>query len=340
MLATREAMERHRRPDGTVNQTAVAKDLGLSRSATQERMKRVSADLDHDAGVGIKYPHFPSEEMPTDDLLDHLSKRFEQRHKAKAARKWFPITVPESKPYGVLWFGDPHLDDDGCNWPMLRQHVKLAARTPGIYGANIGDTTNNWCGKLSALYSKQSTSKKDAHQLARWFLQDSGVSWLLWILGNHDLWDAGADVLKGLRITPVPMEEWQAQFVLKDQTGCQTKIHASHHFKGTSIWNNLHGAVRAVKLSEQADVYIQGHHHDYGLWHTENADRGFTAWLCKLRGYKHFDSHALRHGFPESQTGAAILQIVNPRFEDPSKRVMMYHDVFEGARYLTWLRSQ
>src|SRR3546814_1021767 len=51
-----------------------------------------------------------------------------------------------TKPYGIIAFGDTHLDDDGANIPLLRQHLEIASR-PGVYGLNIGDSTNNWVGR-------------------------------------------------------------------------------------------------------------------------------------------------------------------------------------------------
>ncbi|MFP3443133.1 hypothetical protein R0K18_35895, partial [Pantoea sp. SIMBA_133] len=76
----------------------------------------------------------------------------------------FEIKVNETKPYAILAFGDPHLDDDGCAIPILRKHLDIASRE-GVYSINIGDTHNNWVGRLERLYAHQETSKNTGKRL-------------------------------------------------------------------------------------------------------------------------------------------------------------------------------
>jgi len=64
----------------------------------------------------------------------------------------------------LLIFGDPHLDDNYCNWDVLTEHIDIAASHPRIFGMNIGDSHNNWVGRLMRLYAEQDTSRKDRLQ--------------------------------------------------------------------------------------------------------------------------------------------------------------------------------
>jgi len=59
------------------------------------------------------------------------------------------------------------------------------AKQPGIYGANIGDTTDNWpwTGRLARLWAESEVSDKTAKRMAEWFMFDAGVRWLLWLIG-------------------------------------------------------------------------------------------------------------------------------------------------------------
>lgn len=142
----------------------------------------------------ITPPVFPDDDLPIEEIIAQMEKRYTKRAEAHRARVWFPIKVNIEGPVGVLWYGDPHLDDNGCNWPLLKRHIEVA-KQPGVFGANIGDSTNNWSGRLARLFADQETSQATARKLARWFLLDSGIQWLLWLMGNHDCHDAETQAL-------------------------------------------------------------------------------------------------------------------------------------------------
>jgi hypothetical protein len=56
----------------------------------------------------------------------------------------------------------PHVDDNGCNWPLLKHHAELCRTTPGLYAINLGDSSNNWTDRLIKLYAQQDWSVKTA----------------------------------------------------------------------------------------------------------------------------------------------------------------------------------
>lgn len=275
------------------------------------------------------------EDEPIDDLIARRRKAFERKNKAAQARRWFEIGVKETKPYGILWFGDPHLDNEGCNWPLLERHIEVA-RQPGVYGGNIGDSTDNWpwTGRLAKLWAETDISDKSAKKLAEWFMFDAGVRWLVWLLGNHDVWNGGGDFYKRLGAYAVPVIDWRAQFVLTHANGPSVRIDAAHGRKGSSIYNPSHGTIRAAKFNEQADLFVTGHIHSFGLTHFEDADRRQTSWLAQVRGFKWHDSHALVNGFAEYQNGASILSVIDPA----TGRVTCFADPEEGAEWLAWKR--
>ena len=145
--------------DGTPNQRAIARETGIARSTVNSMLAKQPAT--------IEYPRFVidgDEQEPIEDILARKRKGFERKARANADRQWFEIKVNERKPYGILMFGDPHLDDDGCNIPMLERHLTIAAK-PGVYSLNIGDTANNWVGRLERLYASQETSKNTGKRL-------------------------------------------------------------------------------------------------------------------------------------------------------------------------------
>ena len=324
------------------SQVAAAQHLGIARATLQGRLQRAAQhDIQTQKAEAIRYPDFVTagdDDEPIADILARKRKGFERKAKANADRQWFEIKVNETKPYGVLMFGDPHLDDDGCNIPLLERHLEIAAK-PGVYSLNIGDTTNNWVGRLERLYASQETSKNTGKRLVEWFMFDSGATWLCWVLGNHDEWNDGVDFHMRLAKHKIPVIDWRAQFQLAHPNGSAARVDASHGRKGSSIWNNLHATLRAAKLGEIADIFCTGHTHNYGLEHLEIAERKHDCWLVQLRGYKFMDHYALTGNFAEHQLGSAVLAIVDPA-KDARTRVQCFEDVERGYQVLSMLRAE
>lgn len=324
------------------DQTKTANALGVSRSTVQRRLAAAELAVLKNGKPMVEMPEFVTEgdeEEPIEDILDRKSKAFERKVKAQADRDWFKIKVKETKPYGVLAFGDTHLDDDGANIPLLRKHLAIASQ-PGVYGVNIGDTSNNWVGRLERLYANQETSKNTGRRLVEWFMWESGVNWIAWILGNHDVWNEGADFHMRLSQRRIPVIDWKAQFELVAPTGKACRIDASHGRKGSSQWNNLHATLKAAKLGELADAYLTGHTHNYGCEDLEIAERKHSTWLVQLRGYKFFDHYALYNNFAEHQRGSSVLLIVDPRETALRPITQCFEDVELGYRFLKLLRNE
>jgi len=318
------------------NKAAAARSLGIPRTTLNDRLIQMER-----SGVGqVSFPDLPAGDVPIEEVIDQLSRRFERRHELALAKKWLPIKVMDDRPIGILWFGDPHLDDNGCNWPKLRQDVNLCRDTPGLYGANIGDATNNWSGRLARLYANQDTSKETARELVRWFMFGGGVNWLLWLMGNHDQWGDGVAILKEMGANTVWMEDWEAQFRLQFPNGKEGLIWAAHNFKGSSIWNAAHGNQRAAFMRARAHLYISGHLHEWSIDQRENPDRDHVYWLAKARGYKFHDDHARNNGFAEHQHGASIVTIFNPHAASEAGFLTCFADSESAADYLSWLRQK
>lgn len=287
----------------------------------------------------IEYPDLPEDDVPTADIIEWQKRRFAKRLEYTKSKRWFPVRVQQDGPIGLSFFGDPHVDDDGCNWPLLYHHCELHQKTDGLYGLNIGDTTNNWVGRLGRLFGEQETSQATARKLAKWFLAESGITWACWLMGNHDLWNEGAEILRGMNATSVPMEDWSAKFTLV-LPKAEIRIWASHQFPGNSQWNTLHGLQKAASMKDAAHIYVAGHIHQWGMHQEESADRDFVYWLVRARGYKFIDKYAELLGHESQQEGAAITAIINPDATSASGLIQCYADMDAAADYLVWLRSK
>jgi len=285
----------------------------------------------------VDFPAFVvegDEEEDIEEILGRMKKAQALKQKAAEARNWFPIKIAEEKPYGFLIFGDPHLGVE-TDWPLLERHMAVA-RQPGVYCGNIGDTTDNfpWGGRLARLWAEKDISSQTERRLATWFMMEAGIRWLVFLLGNHDAWNGGTEFYKMIGAYNVPVIDWRARFTLIHKNGSQTRVDMSHGRKGTSIYNPTHGTLRDAKFGEEAQLWVTGHIHSYGLFDIEFPEKKTRTWLAQISGYKRNDQYALVNGFAESNHGSAVLAII---FPDTGK-VQCFGDVEEGSQYLAWLR--
>lgn len=289
----------------------------------------------------ITPPEFPPDDDDIDNIINSLVRRTHKRLEHHKARTWPTVKIPIDGAIGLLWFGDPHVDDNGCNWPLLKRDIEIAKNTEGVYGCNIGDTTNNWVGRLMRKFADQDTSQATARKLAQWFLNDAGIDWLIWLLGNHDEWNDGGTILKLMnRENRVYMEDWQARFKIQFPNGRVGRIHAAHDFKGHSQYNPLHANQKNALWKAEADLYIAGHRHNWALSHFENPDRDHVYWLARCRGYKFADEFGEKLGYMDQTQGAAIMSVFDPDATTPAAFLQCFADAEEGADYLTWKRSR
>lgn len=292
----------------------------------------------------IEFPVFPEEDIPTEELIDLACRRFATRKESHEAHTWFPIKIKENLPIGILWLGDPHVDDNGCNWPLLRKHAELCRKTEGLYGANIGDTTNNWAGRLVRLYAEQDASIGTARRFAKWLMLESGITWLVWLLGNHDAWGDGSEILAQMAkqhgTQKIVCHDWEARFRLVFPGGVECKIFAAHDHPGHSMWNPLHGQLKAAKFHSGIDLVIAGHKHNWGISQWEMPEQDSTPLMVRVRGYKHMDNYARRLGIEEQEEGQAILTIFNPLSQTRAGRVMAFADIEAGVDFLSFLRKR
>lgn len=292
------------------------------------------------AGPVVIAPDLPPSDEPIEDTIESLTRRTQKRIQHANALKWMPLKIMSNEPIGINWFGDPHLDDNGTNWVLLREHINIIKKTPGMFGANIGDTHNNWVGRLGQLYAHQDTSRDTALKLAEWFVEESGVPWLIWLLGNHDSWNYGSDVMAKITHKVPLSQDWQAQFKLVFPNKREVLIDAAHNHKGHSQWNSLHGQQKASVMGGIAHLYIAGHLHNWALAQNECPWTNRIYHLARVRGYKFVDDYAVKGGFGNQKHGASVVQIVDPTAKSDLNLIRMFADVEEGADYLKFLRKR
>ena len=140
------------------------------------------------------------------------------------------------------------------------------------------DHTDNWIGRLQAEYAKSEASAKQGFQFAEWFIKK--IKPLVIIRGNHDAWSGQGDPLEYIHQAGSMYEQWKALVELQWPNGRKAVLDIAHDHVGTSQFHPLHGQVRQARFkrsSINADLFIAGHRHTWGLMTTEI--QGRVVWM-------------------------------------------------------------
>lgn len=323
------------------SQAAAADAAGIPRTTFFHRLQKatVKGFLTVEAPTkAYERVTVPEDDIPVEDIVEQLHTRFKKRKEHVDAKEWQHIHMKANKPIGLLWMGDPHIDDNFCDWDSLKRDLSIIQDNENIHGCGLGDYQNNWVGRLARLYAEQDTSHATAWKLVEWLIKEMDP--MILIGGNHDMWSGNGDPLKWMVQPHSLHEDWVAQIKIHFPNKKVCKIHAAHDHPGHSQWNILHGQTKAAMFKSNAHLYIAGHRHTWALAQIEMTQQKETCWLARARGYKFHDTYAVVKGYEEQQYGQSILQIINPNASRPTGFVQCFSDVEAGADYLAWLTAK
>lgn len=325
---------------GSINHAARA--TGIARTTFQDRLARekvarmTSTITSSEAAVSMT--ELPEERPPIDEILKRIESDFENKKGLADAKSWFEVNVRDNGPFGLMVWGDPHLDSPGCDIPLLRHHMALA-RHPHVFSVNIGDTLDGWVGRLTKLYRESRIDVHTARELAMWFMRE--VRWILWLAGNHDMWEDNEAILRLMsQQSKVRLLPWEAKFRLVFPNGSDVKVHAAHDFPGRSMYNVNHGGMRAARYTSPGDIILSGHIHDWGssLFEMAGFD-GRCPLSVRVRGYKTIDEYAMVRGYQSARYGSSCLIIIDPNVEGPGRTHVCW-DIAQGVDMLDALSSR
>lgn len=317
--------------------SAAARAMGLPRGTLASRYERARvAEEDFE----VQLP--PSPDLPVEELIERMTADYIRTREHAERSKLITVNIKRDGPIGLLLFGDPHLGSPHTDWPSLRRDVDLTRTTEALYGANIGDTADNWSGKLAHLWAGMTVSHSQEKRLAEWFLRS--VNWLLWIRGNHDLWSGAGDFLSWLsRDLGVLDGEWSQRIELVFPNGRKVRAGCYHGAKGYSMWNPGHGVLRMAKLGPPDHIVCGGHVHTSWIQGpTPLPDCDEWGWGYQLGSYKNipdaFGKRAM--GEREQNLFPSVLLIIDPYATSPAGLVQHFVNTVEGADYLNYLRRR
>lgn len=285
-------------------------------------------------------PDLPSEIPDAQELLARRRKEFARKDAAQTARRLVAVPVQIDGPFGIAHFGDPHVDDPGCDIGKLEAHLKIVNATTGLFAGNVGDYTNNWVGRLARLYANQETTAREAWVLAEWLFQ--AAQWLYLVGGNHDAWSGSSDPLEWIaRQSNALYEPHGVRLNLVTPSGRQIRVNARHDFKGHSMWNTAHGIAKAAQMGWRDHILTAGHTHVSGYQVLKDPSSGLISHALRVATYKVHDSYAVQNGFPDQNIFMCPVTIIDPRYADNDPRcITTIFDPESGADYLTWVRKK
>lgn len=285
-------------------------------------------------------PTSESEEVSIEELIQSRVKA-SKRKKKKFNRHKRKLELP-AEPTGLMILGDPHVDNDGCDWEKIFEDVKLAQSTEGVLMACVGDMQDNWIGRLSKLYSNSSITASDGWRLSEWLL--NSMQWIAIVGGNHDSWAHGPGVdpmqwlTKQCGVMCYAPDEIRMTLTWRDRPDLEPIIWILRHdFGGRSWYHPTHGPNKEAMLDGKCHLLTAGHIHQWGQLTTEQRHSRVTH-AVRVRGYKRNDSFAIQKGFFEQTYGEAALIVLDPELEGPG-RIKIFWDLEEGCKYLTYLRA-
>lgn len=325
---------------GTVTQAA--RTLGLSRPTFQSRVDKARrlgmAGLPPDKA--FEADPLPDELPTADELIDRRRKEFARKKAAHDARVLIPVRVTCAGPFGIAHVGDPHVDDPGTDIDLLAQHVAIINRTDALFGASVGDYSNNWVGRLARLHAEQSVSAAEAWVLVEWLIRST--RWLYLIGGNHDCWSGAGDPIKWMaKSARLQYEAYGARLGLQCPNGRVIRVNARHDFSGHSQWNTAHGPAKAAQMGWRDHLLVCGHLHISGYHILRDPSTGLISHALRVGSYKMLDRYADEKGLPNQTFTCCPVTVVRPQFADDDNRLItVFLEPETAADFLTWLRKR
>jgi hypothetical protein len=282
----------------------------------------------------------PSELPTAEELLSRRSKQFARKKDAKEARTLVAVRVNLDGPVGIAIPGDPHLDDDGTDIDLVREHVALFNKTEALLALAIGDYSNNWVGRLARLYGQQSLSAAEAWVLVEWYVKS--VPWLAMVGGNHDAWSGEGDPIKWMAGSArVAYEANGVRLGLTFPSGRVIRVNARHDFSGKSQYDTAFGVAKAARFGWRDHILVAGHTHVSGYHPLRDPSNGLLSHALRVGSYKTYDRFAEERGLPNQTFSVCPVCVIRPQFADDDARlIQVFFEPETAADFLKFLRKR
>lgn len=272
--------------------------------------------------VAEKHGYLRDEEMHApntphrDDYLAAKERKVAAYQAKKRKGEWRKpvMTTLSPEPYRLKIFGDPHLDNDGCNFELFERHWLEMSVEDRIFGICVGDWFDNWTRALAHLYKEHSTPPSDAWLLLEYLMEQRGEALIAACSGNHDDWSHGpVDPVDLLMKKHGVLYRQGAIRVQVNHEDCDP-MHWSirHKWKGQSMYSAAHWGAAHTNVNWRDPLMVGGHIHQDDARLVQKAD-GTWCHVCQVSAFKEFDNFADVHGFSGAKISPVWDLVVDPR---------------------------
>lgn len=319
------------------NYAAAAKALKIPRATLQHHVPRDGAPPKKAAPFQIE--DLPDPELDAPEIIAYLKRHNSKKIQAHKARQLINVDIRIDGPICLTHLGDPHIDNAGTDWTALESDLKVIKNTEGMFACNVGDTHDNWAGRLAAQYAFSPSTKPQTKKLIEWLC--NSTDWLYFLLGNHDIWTGGDPLHEFMKNSSGAFEEWAARLNLRFPNGTTCRVNARHDFPGSSQWNTAHGPGKAAQMGWRDHILTCGHRHTSGYMPIKDPASGLVSHALRVASYKIADPYAVQNGFLDLNISPCASTIINPYLPDEhGDKIKVYYSTEEAADYLKHLRRR
>lgn len=322
---------------------ATARELGCDFTNVSRRIRKA-----YDAGDERIDPALLFEDrIPKSHTMEEINRaRVElgMRREAKVAkgdwRKASLIHKIKSPTFVLGFFGDPHMDNPGCDLDLFEEELERLDPAQHTYGICIGDVFDNWV-RVLAHAAQQSTDPYCA-----WIVFQDMMDrhpFLSLILGNHDIWNTGtANVLtEYMRSAGVLVRRSGGRLIIETGVGTPLTISARHIWQGSSIYSEAHNLKRAATFGHTSDdIVVGGHYHKGEIReHIRPSDQKVQR-LIALDSFKEYDDYANDRGLMSAKRHPVVWCAIDTREPVTSmSRVLPFYSYDEARAMAEYRRG-
>jgi transposase-like protein len=317
-----------------LNVSETARRLGVTRQTIQNYLE----DAHHHKYLKdeeMRAPNAPSAE----DYMAARDRKIAAYQAKKRKGDWRKpvMTTITPEPYRLKVFGDPHLDNDGCDFELFERHWLEMSATDRVYGVCIGDWFDNWVKVLSHLYQEHSTPPDDAWLCLEHLMEQRGEALIAACSGNHDDWSKGpgVDPVDLLMKRHGVLYRKGAIRVAVNHEGCEPMFWSLRHkWRGKSMYSAAHWAASHQNVMWRDDLMVGGHTHQDDYRIVEGLD-GTRCTAVQVSAFKDIDSFADVHGFSGQKISPVWDLVIDPRRsrKDP-ERIKVFWESAAAQSYM------
>jgi transposase-like protein len=305
---------------------ATARHYGVHRATMQGWFRRAAA-------LGM-IERAPTSETSPDFIAarDRMVAQFQRKQAKGDWRKPVLVTLPP-EPFRLKLFGDPHLDNPGCDIPLFIEHMQELGE--GVYGVCVGDFFDNWARSLAHLW-KDGGSPSDAWTVFEDLMERFGHYMIAACSGNHDDWThAPVDPIDlVMKRHGVVYRKGAVRLMLAFEGLQPLTVAIRHKWRGGSIYSPAHGIVRAAIWGWKDALMVGGHTHVDEPRMRVHPD-GFISHACQVSAFKTYDEYADTAGFIGHRLKPVWDLVIDPRrAETDPDRIKLFWSSAAAASYL------